>query len=346
MSDLLVVDRPLPSDGVDPSNILLSKNEGQAAGESVVECLNSARYSIIDAAVLVKDALDRFRQDRDALDGFIRALVGGGVVAEGDARLGERASKLSAYRKVGEHSGLLLEVLHYFDPSLYIYYDVVRLFEALGRDKRALERRLKVMAQLGVSRETLQEEIRNLKSRKRQSSTPSLSKDVVPSGSHHPIKIATGQFGLVLATPTKSDIQLLARDMADDVSAPECMRVHERTSSTAVLLVTSRIIDLPIVVRRLLPYCGFSGASHVFLLDSPKEHDVTQCKVMTVSSRGNYPIEAAKLSSAITKGHGLLTIAADLATEDDGRLHLFADHTSIGWTSIVGSANWSAGGAS
>lgn len=346
MSGLLVVDRPLPSDGADQSRILLSKNEGQAAGEAVVECLNSARYSIIDAAVMVKDALDRFRQDRNALDGFIRALVSGGVVAEGDARLGERASKLSAYRKVGEHSSLLLEMLHYFDPSLYIYYDVVRLFEALGRDKHALERRLKVMAQLGVSRESLLQEIRNLKSGKRHSPTPPLSKDIVPSGSHHPVKIATGQFGLVLATPTKSDIQLLARDMADDVNTPECMRVHERTSSTAILLVTSRIVDLPVVVRRLLPYCGFSSASHIFLLDSPKEHDVTQCHVMTVSARGDYPIASAELSNAVAKGLGPLTIAADLATEDDGRLHLFADRTSPGWTSIVGSANWSVGGAS
>lgn len=124
------------------------------------------------------------------------------------------------------------------------------------------------------------------------------------------------------------------------------MKVHERTSSTAILLVISRIIDLPIVVRRLLPYCGFSSASHIFLLDSPKEHDVTQCHVMTVSARGDYPIAAAELSKAIAKGLGPLTIAADLATEDDGRLHLFADRTSPGWTSIVGSANWSVGGAS
>jgi hypothetical protein len=342
------VDRPLPIDESDQSKILFSKSEGQAAGESVVQCLNSARYSIIEAAVLVKDALDRFRQDRNALDGFVHTLVAGGVVAEGDARLGENASKLSAYRKVGEHSSLLLDLLQYFDPSLYVYYDVVRLFEALSRDKRALERRLKAMAQLGVSRESLQQEIRNLKSGKRAKPTPSPVKEAgLPDSPRQQIETPTKEFGLVVATPTKSDIQLLARDLAyPDVGTPECMRVHEWTSSKAVLFVTSRTIDLPIVVQRLLPYCGFSRASHIFLLDNPEEHDITQCRVMTVASRGDYPLEADKLSEGIANGLTPFAIAADLATEDDGRLHLFADRTFLGWTSIVGADNWSVGGAS
>jgi hypothetical protein len=124
------------------------------------------------------------------------------------------------------------------------------------------------------------------------------------------------------------------------------MRVHECTSNTAVILVTSSVIDLPIVVQRLLPHCGFSRASHVFLLDNPEEHDIARCRIMTVSSRGDYSLKVAGLSEAIAKRLEPFAIAAGLAPEDAGRLHLFADRASPGWTSIVGGDNWSVGGAS
>lgn len=344
MTSILAMD---PSDlGVAEvrSEILLSKNEGRAAGESVVQCLNSARFTIIEAAVLIRNSIDQFRKNRDALDGFLDVLVEGGALAKSDAQLGEHASKLSVYRKVGEHANLLSNLCHYFDPSLYIYYDVVRLFEALNRDERAIEQQLKAMALFGVSRESLQQAIRDLKSSKHPPAEVPVVPEITPPGGTNALP-PTGEFGLILATPSASDIRLLARDMIDSaVGIPKCMRVHEWAANTAVLLVTSRIIDLPVVVHRLLPYCGFSGASHIFRLDGSAEHEITGCPVLTVSSRGEYPIEAAKLAEGLANGLSPFDIAADWATEDDGRLHVFANEAPAGWTSIVGSDNWSVAG--
>lgn len=348
MSNVSPLDRSPPiSEPEFQSKFLLSKNEGQAAGEAVVRCVNAARSSIIDAAVLIRNDLDRFQQNRDAVNGYVGALTAGGVLAEGDARLGENASKLSVYRKVGEHANLLSGLCHYFDPSLYVYYDVVRFFEALGRDERALENRLQAMARLGVSRESLQQAIRDLRSTKQLLPASPLVQEDIPSSPGTQIITPTGEFGLVFATPSKSDIRLLARDLVDSaVSTPRCLKVHERTAQTAVLLAASRVIDLPIVVQRLLPYCGFSDASHVFLMEDAQGHDITECRALTVSTRGDYPIAASKLSEDIAKGLSPFALAADLATEDDGRLHLFADEASLGWTSIVGADNWFVRGAS
>ncbi|NGX99249.1 MAG: hypothetical protein G4V63_29845 [Candidatus Afipia apatlaquensis] len=328
------------------SKILLSKNEGRAAAEAVVQSVNSARFSIIEAAVLIKNDLDRFRQSREAVDGYLDVLVTGGVIAKGDARLGEKASKLSVYRKVGEHAQLISGFCRYFDPSLYVYYDVIRLFEALDRDEVALEHRLRAMAQLGVSRESLQQAIREIKSVR---STPAISAEAqVNSPSPTAIlKASSGEFGLILATPSKSDIRLLAQDIADQsVSTPRCLRVHERTADTAVLLVASLIVDIPVVVQRLLPYCGFSDASHVFLMEDAKGYDIARCAALTVASRGDYIVPASDLEKIVANRLSPLETAASLATEDDGRLHLFATGASHGWTSIVGADNWSVGDVS
>lgn len=328
-------------------SFLLSKSDGQAAGEAVVRCVNAARSSIIDAAVLIRNDLDRFRQNRDAVNGYVGALAAGGVLADGDARLGENASKLSVYRKVGEHANLLSGLYRYVDPSLYILYDVIRFFEALGRDEVALEHRLRAMAQLGVSRESLQQAIRDLKSTKQLLPASPLVQENIPSSPGKQVIAPPEEFGLVLATPSKSDIRLLARDLVDSaVSTPRCLRTHERTAQTAVLLVASRVIDLPVVVQRLLPYCGFSSASHVFLMEDAEGHDITECCALTVSIRGYYPIAVSRLSEDIARRLSPVAIAADLATEDDGRLHLFAAERSDGWTSVVGADNWSVGGAS
>ena len=347
MSDVSLIERstPVGASASHSSKILLSKSEGRAAGEAVVQSVNSARFSIIEAAVLIKNDLNRFQQHREAVDGYLDVLVTGGVIAKGDARLGEQASKLSAYRKVGEHAELISRFCRYFDPSLYVYYDVVRLFEALGKDETALEHRLRAMAHLGVSRESLQQAIRELKSARPIPAICSLAQEN-STDTTATFKESVGEFGLILATPSKADIRLLAQDIIDQsVSTPRCMRVHERTAHTAVLLVASFIVDIPVVVQRLLPYCGFSDASHIFLTEDPKGHEITRCAALTVAFRGDYAIPVSDLEATVANRASPLEVAVSLATEDDGRLHLFAAKQSDGWTSIVGTDNWSVGDA-
>lgn len=313
----------------------------------MVKCHRSARASIIETAVLIGDALDRFAKHRDALDAFFAVLGEGGVLAPVDARLGENASKISVYRKVCQHAEMLTNFGHHLDPSLYIYYDTARLYEMVGEDDRKLEGHLKAMAPLGISRESLQQAIREEKLGKQRAAGNGAGAVVQadassPTSPHAQALLSTREFSLVLATPSAADLRLIRRDMADpSAKTPRCMRVHECMSDTAVLLAVSSVIDLPTVAQRLLPYCGFSEASHVFLLDDPQEHEVTKCRALLIARRGQYEVPIARIRDAITNQLSAVGLAELFATGDDGRLHLFADEAATGWTTFVGRENWS-----
>jgi hypothetical protein len=148
-------------------------------------------------------------------------------------------------------------------------------------------------------------------------------------------------FDLILAIPGPSDLRKLQAYYEGPL--PLCLRTGQIIAESSALVVIAALADLAVVCNRLLPFCGFGGASPRILLGRlPVGPEITDEKVIIVAERG--PADRAYLSDMAWLSPGELLNPTSLANRlipgAAKRLILFASETTDGWHCVVGDDNW------
>jgi hypothetical protein len=124
------------------------------------------------------------------------------------------------------------------------------------------------------------------------------SGDAEPDADPPPIKAAepgasskahglygTGKrFDLVVLTPGKDDLARLRDANLDKLG--ECLPVREHVGDAAAIVIAAKFTDLPVVIDRLLPLCGFNRPKRSLLLGQPASPDVIDAKFLVIAERG------------------------------------------------------------
>jgi hypothetical protein len=63
--------------------------------------------------------------------------------------------------------------------------------------------------------------------------------------------------------------------------------VREHVEEVAAVVIATKVTDLPVVLDRLLPTCGFNRPKRILLLDRPASPDVIDAKVLVTAERGD-----------------------------------------------------------
>jgi hypothetical protein len=93
------------------------------------------------------------------------------------------------------------------------------------------------------------------------------------------------RFDLVVLTPGKDDLARLRDANLDKLG--ECLPVREHVGDAAAIVIAAKVADLPVVIDRLLPLCGFNRPKRILLLGQPASPDVIGAKVLVTAERGN-----------------------------------------------------------
>jgi hypothetical protein len=93
------------------------------------------------------------------------------------------------------------------------------------------------------------------------------------------------RFGLVVLTPGKDDLARLRDANLDKLG--ECLPVREHVGDAAAIVIAAKVIDLPVVLDRLLPLCGFNRPKRVLRLGQPASPDIIDDKVLVTAERGD-----------------------------------------------------------
>jgi hypothetical protein len=319
------------------SELLPGKTDPTVLAQRVAEGIRAGVRSVIEACLLLVEALRLLETDSLLLDQFRLALVGENVIPRRSARLGFEKSHLSMLRKIGEFAFLLLDdaIFRYLEPGRSILYYVIRLYEELSGSHRDRIARLVELfeAEGGLSRDFLIEQVKKAE-RTRQP-------DTVQAADPWLLATSDRDYDCILMTPIgRRDIRRLV-DYAD--RPPLCLRVHERVSKDAIGIAIARLVDLPTIENKLFPGCGFASISRVLIPQQPADPDVTNTQVVVIATRGQ------RNSSDLAEFHWLagaasidpVSLASRLVPDAENRLHLFATAESDGWNSIIGEANWS-----
>ena len=259
--------------------ILPSNTDPLTLASRVAERIHLGVRSMIEACILINEGVKYFEADREMLDQFRKALVNAHVIPSRSARLGDvDKSKLSMLRKIGEYADLLLEekLFKFLEPGRSILYHVIRLHELLLGDHQDRIARLVELfeAQGSLTRGFLIDQI-NLAKRASEADNNQVADPWASAASDQ-------DFDCIVATlADRRDVRRLAEDYPD--RSPLCLRIHERVAKNAVGFFLARIADLPVIENKLLPGCGFSGMSRVFLVHGPLDAD---SKMRSIRSRG------------------------------------------------------------
>jgi len=143
--------------------------------------------------------------------------------------------------------------------------------------------------------------------------------------------------------PGRDDLNRLVRE---DISEgePGCFRLGEAVADDAVMVIAGRVGDL-IALASSLHWWRFERFSRLYLLAAPSEPDLMRAKALAVCVRGNLKAAFQFMGWPSEKDRDPLALAESLTEGIAGRrVHLFASEQALGWESIVGDANWDAGG--
>jgi hypothetical protein len=328
--------------------------EAVAAEEAtkVVQGLRDGVEAVIAACATAHATVERFKGNRAAVDQFVRVLADENVLSKAEARVGADSPKLSKLRKVGQYARTLqrTEVLAYLQPGYTILYQVALLYETLEGDEESRTNRLVQLLRAcdgELTREYLSSATKDVKRAQKRAQADELTVEEDGPGSDEDAHSSTDekhieQYDLLLLTPSRRDIQGLQRDYADHRDLPRCLRLHEKISERAAVVVTADLTDLPIIAGKLLPCCGFKRISRVFLTHPPKNAEVTNAKIVIAAERGSKePILAGFDIWSADPGEIVPNLlATQLHAAADKKLHAFASEPSEGWASIIGDSNW------
>jgi hypothetical protein len=93
------------------------------------------------------------------------------------------------------------------------------------------------------------------------------------------------RFDLVVLTPGKDDLARLRNASLDKLG--ECLPVRKHVEEVAAVVIAAKVTDLPVVIERLLPLCGFNRPKRILLLGRPASPDVIDGKVLVTAERGD-----------------------------------------------------------
>jgi hypothetical protein len=93
------------------------------------------------------------------------------------------------------------------------------------------------------------------------------------------------RFDLVVLTPSKDELARLRDASLDKLS--ECLPMRKHVGDAASVVIATKVTDLPVVIGRLLPLCGFNRPKHILLRHQPASPDVIDAKVLVTAERGD-----------------------------------------------------------
>ena len=332
---------PIPS-GSALTVFLLDKNNAAAEAIEVLNKLRSGPRAVIDGCARTSEAIERFREQPQAIDEFMAVLADGGVISHREAKLGLSSPKLSMMCQVGAHAELLCrdEVLEYFISTgcagYTLFYQTAVLYRSFqGNDRSRFDQLIQTLrAKRPDSRQSLID------------LTKLVKKAQVNAGGRldeaSAFDIASAKFDLIYTQLNQRPIlRRLGEDQADKL--PRCLRVHERVSDEALAVIVARLADLPIVENRLLPGFGFASVTRIFLLRNPNDADVTDEQVVVVAARNRRSAERLPDFQWLPDEElvDADSLVLRLAPHAMNKLHVFATAEAQGWCSIVDEANWS-----
>jgi hypothetical protein len=315
------------------TDFLPSKTDPTVLARQVAVGMRAGARSVIEACIVVFQALRQFEPGSNLRDQFRMALVSENVIPRRSARLGIDDSKLSMLKKIGEYAHVLLddEIIRYLEPGRSVLFHVIRLFEELPgnhADRTAHMAEL-FEAEGNLSRDFLIDQV-NKAMRARE---PANLNAVDPWTS------GTGDrdFELILAVLDGRRSRRLNEEFVDPL--PCCQRIHERASEDAVFVVVASLSDLGIVQDKLL--AGFAY-QRILLLHDPLDPDVTEAQVAVVSTRTRKNCNSTTKFQWMPHGEPLdaTSLAEKFAPHAKKKLRLFATEQSEGWISIIGKTNW------
>jgi hypothetical protein len=159
----------------------------------------------------------------------------------------------------------------------------------------------------------------------------------------HELYGADERFDLVVLTPSKDDFARLRDANLDALS--ECLPLRKHVGDAAAIVIAAKVTDLPVVIGRLLPLCGFNRPKRILLRHQPASPDVIDAKVLVTAERGDIafrdppevwlngaddPIDVAeKLYEASSTLH--LFAAANTKKADDPRRVIVGDDSWQKW---------------
>jgi hypothetical protein len=105
------------------------------------------------------------------------------------------------------------------------------------------------------------------------------------SADSHKLYGSNKRFDLVVLTPSKDDLARLRQANLDALS--ECLPLRKHVEEVAAVVIAAKVTDLPIVIDRLLPLCGFNRPRRILLRHQPASPDVIDAKVLVSAERGD-----------------------------------------------------------
>jgi hypothetical protein len=311
--------------------------------------------AVINAGILMMQSLQAFGDDPERLDAFIAGLVEARLLTPNEARLRLVSPKLVKLRTIGEHADFLRrkEIAPYLVPSYSTIYQLIVLFRTLpeGDPEQKVNRLIGILEGCPgeITREYLSDETdrlkRSLKSYKaKQAAVNQTAAESAAGDTIRDLAQTQQHFELVLLTPSERDLKRLGDNYADDDTLKRCLPLVQALQQNVNLaaVVVARECELPVIVDRLLPLCGFARPSRVLLARQPKSPDVTDAEIVIVAERGkvrlDLPRDGVWLDEAGTINPS--AIAARLYPDAARKLHVFATARMEGWTSMIGDDSW------
>lgn len=337
--------------GGDPRSSFL---DTVAEAERVAEDWRGGSDSIIRAGVRIENYLRTAEGKDEKVSSFINELVKHGVLTPNDAKLGvEKSSKMSKLRTIGRHERTLRlpEVARFLEPSYTAIYATAQLIELLPADDHEQKVRTLVSALEacpgGSMRDFLEGRIKEIKSARtlRKSSRLPAVPAAPSATSANPTLLelieARAQFDLaVLDISDKSAV--IRADYAPGSSLVDCLPLREVMADGAAVLVGGRTSDIPAIVTKLLPACGFARPTDIILLRRPKTPRIINDQVVVVASRGTLQSSFRGDDDWLNEGEevDLRTIAEQLYPDAVSKLHVFAEAQSGDWACLIGLDSW------
>jgi hypothetical protein len=105
------------------------------------------------------------------------------------------------------------------------------------------------------------------------------------SAGSHKLYGTDRRFDRVVLTPSKDDLARLRDANLDKLR--ECLPVRKHLGDAAAVVIAAKVTDLPVVIGRLLPLCGFNRPKHILLRHQPASPDVVDAKVLVTAERGD-----------------------------------------------------------
>ena len=312
--------------------------------------------SLIDACERIHRVVYTFDEEEAKLEQFIKGLVKGRVLTEREGKLGVGSPKLSKLRTIGQHADLLRRrsITTYLTPEYSVLYQLCVLYKKLPDDdekKKFVKFENVIQACSGeLSRDYLTSATKRIKrEKKRKRSDNNSEAEKLPSLPTLADLISRELiFDLLLITPTKRELSLLASDYETN-ALERCLplfKLIDHTSAVGLVVLTS-VSDLTTITTKLLPISGFSDFLNILLTHEPEAADITDATVLVISKKGE------KLKPHFPKNEPWFEIGNDRVSQTDvvsitetifpslsKRLHVFAEHASDGWQALIGDRSW------